>query len=316
MSTAEIGQVVSRDGATAASVAQPIVKPRPTVSWWGDVWRRFRRQRLSLAAAVVLMSLALLAILAPVVSPYDPTQQFRRDGLSPLGEPLAPNTRFLLGTDGLGRDLLSRLLWGGRISLAIGVTATAIAMTTALVVGGSAGFAGAKTDMFLMRLVDLMISVPQFFVMLLLVVVLQPGAWVVVLVVSLFGWPYPARVFRSQILSLKEADFVLAARALGVPERRIFVRHVLPHLLPLVTVYFALSMPAVIFAEASLSFLGLGVPPPTPSWGSMIQDGLQYYRAAPWLVLYPGLAITLTVVSFNLVASGLREAMDPAQRGR
>jgi peptide/nickel transport system permease protein len=316
MSTAEIGQVVSRDGATAASVAQPIVKPRPTVSWWGDVWRRFRRQRLSLAAAVVLMSLALLAILAPVVSPYDPTQQFRRDGLSPLGEPLAPNTRFLLGTDGLGRDLLSRLLWGGRISLAIGVTATAIAMTTALVVGGSAGFAGAKTDMLLMRLVDLMISVPQFFVMLLLVVVLQPGAWVVVLVVSLFGWPYPARVFRSQILSLKEADFVLAARALGVPERRIFVRHVLPHLLPLVTVYFALSMPAVIFAEASLSFLGLGVPPPTPSWGSMIQDGLQYYRAAPWLVLYPGLAITLTVVSFNLVASGLREAMDPAQRGR
>jgi len=316
MSTAEIGQVVSREGAKAAGVAQPTVKPGPTVSWWGDVWRRFRRQRLSLAAAVVLMSLALLAILAPVVSPYDPTQQFRRDGLSPLGEPLAPNTRFLLGTDGLGRDLLSRLLWGGRISLAIGVTATAIAMTTALVVGGSAGFAGAKTDMLLMRFVDLMISVPQFFVMLLLVVVLQPGAWVVVLVVSLFGWPYPARVFRSQILSLKEADFVLAARALGVPERRIFVRHVLPHLLPLVTVYFALSMPAVIFAEASLSFLGLGVPPPTPSWGSMIQDGLQYYRAAPWLVLYPGLAITLTVVSFNLVASGLREAMDPAQRGR
>jgi peptide/nickel transport system permease protein len=316
MSTAEIGQVVSRESATAPGVAQPTVKPRPTVSWWGDVWRRFRRQRLSLAAAVVLMSLALLAILAPVVSPYDPAQQFRRDGLSQLGEPLAPNTRFLLGTDGLGRDLLSRLLWGGRISLAIGVTATAIAMTTALVVGGSAGFAGAKTDMLLMRLVDLMISVPQFFVMLLLVVVLQPGAWVVVLVVSLFGWPYPARVFRSQILSLKEADFVLAARALGVPERRIFVRHVLPHLLPLVTVYFALSMPAVIFAEASLSFLGLGVPPPTPSWGSMIQDGLQYYRAAPWLVLYPGLAITLTVVSFNLVASGLREAMDPAQRGR
>jgi peptide/nickel transport system permease protein len=167
-----------------------------------------------------------------------------------------------------------------------------------------------------MRLVDLMISVPQFFVMLLLVVVLQPGVWVVVLVVSVFGWPYPARVFRSQILSIKEADFVLAARSVGVPERRIFLRHVLPHLLPLVTVYFALSMPAVIFAEASLSFLGLGVPPPTPSWGAMIQDGLEYYRAAPWLVLYPGLAITLAVVSFNLVASGLREAMDPAQRGR
>jgi peptide/nickel transport system permease protein len=189
-------------------------------------------------------------------------------------------------------------------------------MATALVVGGAAGFAGAKTDFVLMRLVDLMISIPQLFVMLLLVVILQPGAWVVVLVVSLFGWPYPSRVFRSQILSLKEADFVLAARSLGVPERRIFLRHVLPHLLPLVTIYAALSMPGVIFAEASLSFLGLGVPPPTPSWGSMIQDGLDYYRAAPWLVLFPGMAITLTVVSFNLVASGLREAMDPTQRGR
>src|SRR5215213_3886225 len=301
MSIAEISQGASDRLRSREGAVPPTAQPRPTVSWWGDVWRRFRRQRLSLVAAIILIALALLAVLAPLISPYDPAQQFRRDGLSPVGEPLAPNAKFWLGTDGLGRDLLSRLLWGARISLAI---------------GGVAGFAGNKTDFFLMRFVDLMISVPQFFVMLLLVVVLRPGAWVVVLVVSLFGWPYPARVFRSQILSLKEADFVLAARALGVPERRIFVRHVLPHLLPLVTVYFALSMPAVIFAEASLSFLGLGVPPPTPSWGSMIQDGLQYYRAAPWLVLYPGLAITLTVVSFNLVASGLREAMDPAQRGR
>ncbi len=316
MSAAEIGQSVSGPAATRAVTARAVTQPRPSVSWWGDVWRRFRRQRLSLVAAVVLILLGVLALTAPIIAPYDPTEQFRREGLTAVGGPLPPNARFWLGTDGLGRDLLSRLLWGGRISLTIGVTATAIVMATALVVGGAAGFAGAKTDFLLMRLVDLMISVPQLFVMLLLVVVLQPGVWVVVLVVSLFGWPYPARVFRSQILSLKEADFVMAARSLGVPERRIFLRHVLPHLLPLVTVYFALSMPGVIFAEASLSFLGLGVPPPTPSWGSMIQDGLDYYRVAPWLVLYPGLAITLTVVSFNLVASGLREAMDPAQRGR
>jgi peptide/nickel transport system permease protein len=158
--------------------------------------------------------------------------------------------------------------------------------------------------------------VPQLFLMLLLVVILQPGVWVVVLVVALFGWPYPARVVRSQILTLKEEDFVLAARCLGASPARVFLRHVLPHVLPLVTIYFALSMPAAIFAEASLSFLGLGVPPPAPSWGSMIQDGMEYYRAAPWLVLYPGLAISLTVVAFNLVAAGLREVMDPAQRGR
>ena len=187
MSAAEIGQIVTGQTRTDAVRERSLAPPRPAVSWWGDVWRRFRRQRLSLLAAVVLLALALLALTAPVISPYDPARQFRRDGLTELGEPLPPNDRFRLGTDGLGRDQLSRLLWGGRISLTIGVTATTIVMVTALFVGGAAGFAGGKSDFFLMRLVDLMISVPQFFVMLLLVVILQPGAWVVVLVVSLFG---------------------------------------------------------------------------------------------------------------------------------
>jgi peptide/nickel transport system permease protein len=315
MSTTGIGQTGDALPLQATVVAES-GRRKAGVSWWGDVWRRFRRQRVPLAAAVVLICLALLAILAPVVAPNDPEQQFRREGLSRMGEPLGPNSRFLLGTDSLGRDVLSRLLWGGRISLAIGVAASAIVMGIALLVGGVAGFAGDKTDFFLMRLVDLVISVPQFFVMLLLVVVLQPGAWVVVFVISLFGWTYPARVFRSQILSIKEGDFVLAARCIGVPGHRIFLRHLLPHLLPLVTIYMALSIPGAIFAEASLSFLGLGVPPPTPSWGSMIQDGMEYYRSAPWLILCPGVAITTAVVSFNLVATGLREAMDPARRGR
>ena len=315
METARIEPVGGRAGSVRAGEG-PALWVRPVTPWWIDAWRRFRRKKVPLAAAIVLGILAALAILAPLIAPYDPTQQFRREGLTALGEPLSPNGQFLLGTDGLGRDLLSRLLWGGRISLAIGVSATAIVMATALVVGGVAGFAGGKTDTALMRLVDLMISVPQLFLMLLLVVILQPGVWVVVLVVALFGWPYPARVVRSQILTIKEEDFVLAARCLGAPPERVFARHVLPHVLPLVTVYFALSMPAAIFAEASLSFLGLGVPPPAPSWGAMIQDGMEYYRAAPWLVLYPGLAISLTVVAFNLVAAGLREVMDPAQRGR
>jgi peptide/nickel transport system permease protein len=236
--------------------------------------------------------------------------------MSARGEPLPPGERFWLGSDNLGRDLFSRLVWGGRVSLAIGISASAIVMAVALLLGGLAGFAGAKTDFLVMRFVDLMLSIPQLFVMLLLVVVLEPGAWVVVLVIAVFGWPYPARVFRSQILSLKEGEFVLAARCIGVPGARIFLRHLLPHLLPLVTVYLALSIPGAIFAEASLSFLGLGVPPPDPSWGSMIQDGMTYYRSAPWLVLFPGVAITLTVVSFNLTATGLREAMDPTRRGR
>jgi peptide/nickel transport system permease protein len=311
---------IGRVGDEAASVRAPLTaeaaRPRARVSWWGDVWRRYRRQKVSVAAAIVLVGLVLLAVAAPVVAPHDPAKQFRRDGLSARGEPLAPNDRFLLGTDNLGRDVLSRLLWGGRVSLTIGISASAIVMAIALLLGGIAGFAGAKTDFLVMRFVDLILSIPQLFVMLLLVVVLEPGVWVVVLVIAVFGWPYPSRVFRAQILSLKEGEFVLAARCIGVPGSRIFLRHLLPHLLPLVTVYLALSVPGAIFAEASLSFLGLGVPPPDPSWGSMIQDGMAYYRAAPWLVVFPGVAITLTVVSFNLTANGFREAMDPTRRGR
>jgi peptide/nickel transport system permease protein len=139
---------------------------------------------------------------------------------------------------------------------------------------------------------------------------------VVITVISLFSWTYPARIFRSQILAITQQDYVLAARCLGIPNLRIFIRHILPHILPLVIIYMALSIPTTIFAEASLSFLGLGVPPPTPSWGTMIHDGMEYYRAAPWVALYPGLAIMITVISFNLVGTGLREAMDPTRRGK
>jgi peptide/nickel transport system permease protein len=233
-----------------------------------------------------------------------------------MGEPLPPTTKFWLGTDGLGRDLLSRLITGGRLSLGIAITANAIAISLALLIGGGAGFLGGKVDFALMRFVDLVMSMPTFFVILLFVVILSPGAWVVILVISLFSWTYPARIFRSQILSTRRQDFITAAYASGVPQRRIFLRHLLPHVLPLIIVYLALGIPTTIFAEASLSFIGLGVPPPTPSWGSMIQDGMAYYRAAPWVALYPGLAIMLTVVSFNLLGAGLREAMDPTRRGR
>ena len=231
-----------------------------------------------------------------------------------MGEPLAPNANFWLGTDGLGRDLLSRLLYGARVSLGIGLTASAIAVCIGLLVGGVAGFLGGNVDFFLMRFIDLIMSMPTFFIILLLVVMLSPGVWVVITVISLFSWTAPARVFRSQILAVKQRDFVLAAHCLGVRRRRIFVRHLLPHVLPLVIVYLALNVPNAIFAEASLSFLGLGVPQPTPSWGSMIQDGFAYYRAAPWIALFPGIAIALAVVSINLLGTGLREAIDPIRK--
>ena len=283
-------------------------------SWRQETWRRFARQKAPLAAAIIFLLMLLLALLAPVIAPYDPVAQFRKEGLSPLGEPLAPNARFWLGTDGLGRDLLSRLLYGARVSLGIGLAASAIAVCIGLLVGGVAGFLGGNVDFFLMRFIDLIMSMPTFFIILLLVVMLSPGVWVVITVISLFSWTAPARVFRSQILAVKQRDFVQAAHCLGVRRRRIFVRHLLPHVLPLVIVYLALNVPKTIFAEASLSFLGLGVPQPTPSWGSMIQDGFAYYRAAPWIALFPGIAIALAVVSINLLGTGLREAIDPMRK--
>jgi peptide/nickel transport system permease protein len=291
-------------------------RSQPAMTWQRDAWRRFLQQKLPVAAGIVLLGLALISILAPAIAPYDPLQQFRREGLSELGQPLSPNSKFWLGSDGLGRDLLSRILWGSRVSLGIGLTASTIAVVIALLVGGVAGFTGGNADFWIMRFVDLVMSMPTFFVMLLLVVMLKPGAWVVITVISLFSWTYPARIFRSQILAIKQRDFVLAARSLGVSSSQIFLRHLLPHVLPLVIVYLALGIPATIFSEASLSFLGLGVPPPTPSWGLMIQEGMDYYRAAPWVAFFPGLAIMLTVISFNLLGAGLREAMDPTRRGR
>jgi peptide/nickel transport system permease protein len=271
---------------------------------------------MAVGGAVLLLLLVFMSLLAPFIAPYDPIQQFRREGLSDLGEPLPPNSQFWLGTDGLGRDILSRIIWGGRISLGIGLTASLIAVIIALLLGGGAGFMGGKVDFFISRFIELVMSVPTFFIMLLLVVMLSPGPWVVITVISLFSWTYPARIFRSQTLSVTQQEFVLAANCVGITNFRIFVRHILPHILPLVIVYMALIIPTTIFAEASLSFLGLGVPPPAPSWGSMIQDGMAYYRAAPWVALYPGLTIMITVISFNLVGTGLREAMDPTRRGK
>jgi peptide/nickel transport system permease protein len=287
---------------------------RPATSWGQDAWRRFVRQKTAVVAAIVFLSLVLLALFAPILAPFDPIEQFRREGLTAMGEPLPPNGHFWLGTDGLGRDLLSRLLFGSRISLGIGITASAIAVLIGLLIGGVAGFVGGKTDFFVMRFVDLVMSMPTFFLTLLLVVMLSPGIWVVITVISLFSWTGPARVFRSQVLSVKRRDFMQAAHCLGVPQRRIFLRHLLPHVLPLMAVYLALILPNAIFAEASLSFLGLGVPAPTPSWGSMIRDGFDYYRAAPWVAFFPGAAIALAVVSINLLGNGLREAMDPVRR--
>lgn len=264
---------------------------------------------MTAAGAVAL--LVLVALFAPIIAPHDPAQQFRRDGLAASGLPVGPGAKFWLGTDGLGRDMFSRLVFGARISLGIGLSASLLSVLIGVMVGGTAAMAGGSIDTALMRFVDLVMSMPSLLVILLFVAIIGPSIWITIAVIVLLGWAYPSRVFRAEILSVREREFVAAARAIGAGPGRIFVNHILPQVLPLMIVYISLGVPNAIFAEATLGFLGLGVPPPDPAWGGMIQTGTAYYRAAPMQVLIPGGAIVATVIAFNLVGSALRDALDP-----
>ena len=276
---------------------------------WVRVGRRFLRRRLNLPAVLLLAALCLVALLAPWFAPFDPAEQLRDAGRA--GQPLGPDARFWLGTDNLQRDLLSRLIFGARVTLSVGLAAGVLTVLTGLAYGSIAGLAGGAVDNWLMRLVDIVISLPTLLIMMLLLVVLGRSVWVIVGVIVLVNWAYPARIFHAEVASLKEREYILAARNVGAGSGRILLRHILPHLLPLGIIYIGLCVPVAIFAEAGLSFLGLGIPPPTPDWGGMLQDGLSFYRSAPRLVLLPGACIMLTVISFNLFTSGLRDALDP-----
>jgi peptide/nickel transport system permease protein len=290
-----------------------LFRPRP---WWLELSYRFFRKPVPTVALTVLSLIVLVALLAPWLAPFDPAQQFRKDGLDALGLPLGPNERFLFGTDSLGRDVLSRLIWASRISLAIGVTATVLSNFIGLLVGGIAGFAGGRVDASIMRFVDIMMSIPLFFIVLLMIVVFGPSLWILVLVISLFGWTYGARVYRAEVRSLKNQAYVEAAQGLGGSSFRVFTRHILPQLSPVIMTYLTLGIPGAIFAEAGLSFVGLGVQPPAASWGAMIFTGIEYFRQAPWIIMTPIAALLVTVLSLNLVGNGLRDALDPKRKGR
>ncbi len=296
-----------------AAAFPPIVQ---STSWSRLAFQRFVDQHVALAATIILVILCLMAVLAPFIAPYDPVQQFRKDGLDAAGLPVGPNAHYWLGTDGQGRDMLSRLIWGARISLGIGIAASSFSVLIGLLMGSVAGMAGGALDAVLMRFVDIVMSLPGFFVILLLVALFRPSLWITIMVITLLGWTYPARLFRTEVVALRERDFILAARCLGIPEPQIVMRHILPHLVPLAIVAIGLGVPGAIFAEAGLSFLGLGVPPPAPAWGGMIQFGTSYYRSSPLQVLLPGAIIVTTVVCFNLVGAGLRDALDPTMRRR
>lgn len=312
-----MGATSPLDPATDAGTAPaPPLGPKQVQfrSHWGYAWNRFRKDRFAFFGGILALVLVAIAFSAPLIAPYDPIRQHPEGLAGDFAEPVPPGSpSFPLGTDYLGRDFLSRLIWGGRISLTVAVASNVISITTAIIMGGLAGFLGGYADTIIMRTVDLALGFPVLLLQIALATVLPPSLWTVIIVITIFGWVYPTRIFRGQILSLRERPFVEAAQALGANRLRVFVKHILPHLLPTIIVFATLRVPTAILTEAGLSFLGLGVRPPTPSWGNLILEGTHYYRSSPWLVLYPGFMIMLTILSFNLLGDGLRDSLDPRE---
>ena len=281
----------------------------------GEAWQRFRKDKAALFGAAVIVAVVTAAILAPWVTPYDPSEQFF-DGLTLEGAPLPPNGRFWLGTDLLGRDVYTAArLW--RADLAHhrhrrqrGGGADRHRPGTA------AGYAGGWIGTAIMRFTDLMMAFPALLLAIALAAILKPSLWIVAMVIALVNWVQTARVIYTQTRALVELPFIEAARALGAAWPRILLVHVLPHLLPHILVWGTLGIAVTVLLEATLSFLGIGVQPPTPSWGGIIFESQSYFLTAPWLVFFPGVSILLLALSFNLVGDGLRDALDPTQRGR
>jgi peptide/nickel transport system permease protein len=276
--------------------------------------RRLRRDKVAMISLVVIVLIVLMAICAPVfaaITGHPPNEQYRDIGLTPDGLPRAPNSTFWLGTDDLGRDILVRIAYGARVSLLVGVIATAITVAIGVVLGLAAGFLGGITDTILARLIDVVLSVPFLLVAIALVSVTGPSLTVTVLVIGFFSWASVARIVRGQVLSLREREFVEAARSLGAGDGRIMFVDVLPNVLAPVIVYTTLLIPVVIVTQATLSFLGLGLPPPTADWGGMISASQNYYTTAWWFIMFPGLALLITTLAFNLFGDGVRDAFDP-----
>lgn len=280
-----------------------------------EFWKRFRRDWLAVFGLGVIAVFLVAAVFAPVIVSYNPSEQFF-DGLTLDGSPLPPNARFWFGTDTNGRDQFSRLLYGARTSLLIGLVANGIAVFIGTGLGLVAGYVRGFMGAAIMRFTDLMMAFPPLLLAIALAAILKPGINIVILVIALVNWVQIARVIYSETIGLSEREYIEAARAMGAGTGRILLRHLLPHLVPTVIVYATLGIATTVLLEAMLSFLGRGVQPPTPAWGMMIFESQSYFLNAPWLVFIPGAAILILALAFNLVGDGLRDALDPTQRGR
>jgi peptide/nickel transport system permease protein len=269
------------------------------------VWQRFRRNPLALAGAVVLLLLALVAVTAPLIAPYDPNEVDPRNALQ------SPNREHLLGTDDLGRDVLSRLIYAARISLSVGVFVSLIAVVIGSTLGAIAGYYGRLVDSTIARFVDVIIALPLIPLLLVISAFTGMTATRLTMILGVLSWTTVARLVRGEFLALRTAQFTDAARAVGVPNRRIIVVHLMPNALAPVIVAATLLVAFSILAESALSFLGFGIQPPTATWGNMLYNAQRYFRSAAWLAIFPGALITVTVMSINFVGDGLREAIDP-----
>ena len=280
-----------------------------------EALRNMIKRPTALFGLVVVALVVLMAISAPLLAPYSPDEQMF-DGLTLEGAPLPPSTQFPLGTDTLGRDLFSRLLYGARTSLVIGLVANGVAVLIGLLVGILAGYLRGWMGNLMMRFTDLMMAFPALLLAIVLAALLRPSLWIVAMVIALVNWVQVARIVYTETRGLVERDFIVAERSLGAGHGRILFRHILPHLIPTAIVWGTLGIATTVLLEATLSFLGIGVQPPQPSWGNIIFESQSYFQSAPWLVFIPGAVILLTALSFNLVGDALRDILDPTQRGR
>jgi peptide/nickel transport system permease protein len=273
------------------------------------VWRQLRKNPFALVGGVIVFFLSVVAVAAPLLAPYDPAAYDVTQLLLP------PSRVHPLGTDQIGRDVLSRMIYGARVSLAVGFVAVGIATIIGTVVGVVAGYYGGTADMLIMLGgVDVMLTFPRFFLLLTVIALLQPSIFVIMAVIGVTGWMGVARLVRAEVLSLKERDFVVSARALGAGDLSLMFRHILPNALVPVLVSAVLGVAGAVLTEAALSFLGLGVQPPTPTWGNILTDGKANIEIAWWLSVFPGIAILVTVLSYNIFGEGLRDALDPRLR--
>jgi peptide/nickel transport system permease protein len=274
-----------------------------------DFRKRFWKNRLAVGGSVIVVLLFAVSLLAPWLSPYDPNAIDLKQVLAP------PSSGHPFGTDPLGRDVLSRMIWGAGISLKVGFIATGIAILIGTILGAVAGYYGRWVDAVIMRFVDIMLCFPTFFLILAVIAILEPSIWNIMVIIGITGWMGITRLVRADFISLKERDFVQAARAIGASDFRIIFIHILPNAMASILVAATLGIAGAILTESALSFLGIGVQPPTPSWGNILTAGKDNIDIAWWLSLFPGLAILVTVLGYNMLGEGIRDTLDPRLRG-